>query len=168
MVYDTYVDKMRCPHCRGETEVVINDTQGERLLRTLRPHDVVAEFRSVEFREIENEAECDECHETFEVHIPIVYGVVGHFATAHFIPMDDPRDVIEYLRHGCWASYEVRQKLQRRTDVAAMILRFWNTSNEGGNIPADWHVSEEGLPVIGADTPAEDLIRALAVYLGER
>ena len=168
MVYDTYTDKMRCPECGHETDAVIQDTQGARLMRTLRPHDVVAEFRSEEFREIENEAECDHCHATFEVHIPIVHGVIGHFKTAHFIRMDDPRDVIEYLRHGCWASYEVRQRLQRRADVVAMILRFWTMSRDGGPIPEDWHVSEDDLPVIGANTPPEDVIRELAKYLGER
>ena len=168
MVYDTYMHEMRCPHCGHDTLVVIQDTQGERLMRVLRPHDVVAEFKSDPFREIENEAECDECHETFEVHIPIIYGIIGHFSSDRFIPDMDPEDLIEYLRQSCVASYELRQRLQRRADVASMICRFWTTSREGGEIPAEWHVSEDDLPVIGADTPAGDVIRAMAKYLGDQ
>jgi hypothetical protein len=166
VIYDTYIDRMRCPECGEETEVIIEDTQGENKMRTLHPHDVVAEFRSRQFVEIENDGDCAECGCSFDVHIPIIHGVIGRFATGgRFDCSMSPDDVIRYLSEACLNGYNIRQAMQRKTDVVEMILRFWTISHDGGDIPSEWHVSEEGLPIIGASTPADELIRSLAKYL---
>lgn len=165
MIYDTYTARMRCPECGEETTVIITDTKGDNQMRTLHPFDVVSEFRTQAFVEIVNEGDCEECGTSFPVHIPIIYGVIGDFSPATFTKDNTPEDIIRFLCEACTNGYAVRQQLQRKTDVVEMILRFWITSHDGGDIPSEWHVSEEGLPVIGASTPAEDLIRNLGKYL---
>ena len=169
MIYDTYVSTMRCPECGEVVDVSVEDTRGNNEMRTIRPLDCVTEFRPKRFIEIVNEGDCEECGCSFEVHIPIVHGLVGEFSHSGFSHdhWDDDRRVIDFLSCIADGASVVRGKMQRKMSVVEMIFRFWITSHDGGDIPSEWHVSEDGLPVIGADTDAVNLIRAISQYLND-